>query len=141
MKVRRTGKVGLACLGIACLALVWSQTAQAQVKLEHKYTEGQKLTYKTTSKTHQTLTLMGMEIESSEERSVVTSLTTGKRRSDWTLPLERKVESLRAEMSLPGGMNVNLRHDRSQRQDRRPEPCLSGRYLQIGRRSCLYGRA
>ena len=98
----------MAFLGIACLTLVWSQAAQAQVKLEHKYTEGQKLTYKTTSKTHQTLTLMGMEIESSEERSMVTSLTTGKRRSDSTLPVERKVESLRMELSLPGGMNLNF---------------------------------
>ena len=77
----RTRKVGVAFVGIACLALAWSQAAQAQVKLEHKYVEGQKLTYKTTSKTHQTLTLMGMEIESSEERSMVTSLATGKRRS------------------------------------------------------------
>src|SRR5450432_2337099 len=62
MKVCRAGKVRVAFLGVSCLALVWTQAAQAQVKLEHKYPEGQKLTYKTTSKTHQTLTLMGMEI-------------------------------------------------------------------------------
>ena len=104
----RTRRVGVAFVGIACLALAWSQAAEAQVKLEHKYVEGQKLTYKTTSKTHQTLTLMGMEIESSEERSMVTSLATGKRRSDSTLPVERKVESLRAELSLPGGMNLKF---------------------------------
>src|SRR5262249_31127129 len=85
-----------------------SQSAQAQVKLEHKYTEGQKLTYKSTSKTHQILTLMGMEIETSEERTVVTSSTTGKRRSDSTLPVERKVESLRAEMALPGGNSLKF---------------------------------
>ena len=108
MKVRRAGKIGLASLGIACWALVWSQTVQAQVKLEHKYIEGQKLKYKTTAKTHQTLTLMGMEIETSEERWMVTSLTTGKRRSDKTLPVERKVESLRTEMALPGGMNLKF---------------------------------
>ena len=51
---------------------------------------------------------MGMEIESSEERSVVTSLSIGKRRSDSTLPLERKVESLRADLSLPGGIKVTF---------------------------------
>jgi hypothetical protein len=95
-------------MGIACLALVSSRTAQAQVKLEQKYTEGEKLKYKTTSKTHQKLTLMGMEIESNEERSVITSLSTGKRRSDGALPLERKVESFRAEMALPGGKNVTF---------------------------------
>jgi Family of unknown function (DUF6263) len=108
MKVRRAGQVGVTVLGVACCVLVWSQSAQAQVKLEHKYTEGRKLTYKTTSKTHQTLTLMGMEIETSEERSMITSMTTGKRRADSTLPVERKVESLRTEMSLPGGMNLKF---------------------------------
>jgi hypothetical protein len=108
MKVRRAGQLGVTALGIACWVLVWSQAAQAQVKLEHKYTEGQKLTYKTTAKTHQTLTLMGMEIETSEERSMITSMTTGKRRADSTLPVERKVESLRSEMNLPGGMNLKF---------------------------------
>ena len=98
----RTRNVGLALVGIVCLTLGWSETAQAQVKLEHKYVEGQKLTYKTTSKIHQTLTLMGMEIESSDERSMVTSLATGKRRSDSTLPVERKVESLRGAFIARG---------------------------------------
>jgi hypothetical protein len=51
---------------------------------------------------------MGMEIETSEDRSMVTSLTTGKRRADSTLPVERKVESLRAEMALPGGINLKF---------------------------------
>ena len=90
MKVRRAGKFGVTSLGIACWVLVWSQAAQAQVKLEQKYTEGEKLQYKTSSKTHQTLTLMGMEIETNEERSMVTSMTTGKRRADSTLPVERE---------------------------------------------------
>lgn len=108
MKVRRAGKIGVASLGFTCCALIWSQAAQAQVKLEHKYIEGQKLKYKVTAKTHQTLTLMGMEIETSEERSMVTSLTTGKRRSDGALPVERKVESMRTEMALPGGMNLKF---------------------------------
>ena len=58
-------------------------------------------TYKTTSKIHQTLTLMGMDIEREEERSEVTSLTTGKHRGD-LIPVAWRVESLRVEMSLPG---------------------------------------
>jgi hypothetical protein len=104
----RTRTIGVTFVGIGCLTLVWSQAAQAQVKLEQKYVEGQKLTYKTTSKIQQTLTLMGMEIESGDERTTVTSLATGKRRSDRTLPVERKVESLRVELSLPGSMKVNF---------------------------------
>jgi Family of unknown function (DUF6263) len=108
MRVWGTGKLLVTSLGIACLPLGWSGVAQAQVKLEQKYTEGQKLKYKTTSKTHQTLTLMGMEIESSEERSMITSLSTGKRRADSTLPVEKKVEALRAQLSLPGGKKVEF---------------------------------
>ena len=75
MKVCRAGKVAMAFLGVAYLALVWSQAAQAQVKLEYKFPEGTKLTYKMTSKRHQSLTFMGMEIESGEDRSLVESLT------------------------------------------------------------------
>jgi len=106
MKLRCAGRGVVAAVGVACLALCWSGTAQAQVKLEHKFPEGKKRTYKTTSKTHQVLTLMGMEIESEEDRTLVSSLTTGKRRGDSNLPVERKVESLRAQLSLPGGNNL-----------------------------------
>ena len=101
------GRKGLAvAVGVACLALCWSGTAQAQVKLEHKFPEGKKLTYKTTSKTHQVLTLAGMQIESEEDRTVVSSLTAGKRRTDSNTPVERKTESFRAQISLPGGINL-----------------------------------
>ena len=48
MQICRTGRSGMVSLCITCVAFVWSQPAQAQVKLEHKYIEGQKLTYKTT---------------------------------------------------------------------------------------------
>ena len=95
-------------LGTLCWVLMWSQTTYGQVKLEYKYTAGQRLTYKTTSKQYQTLTLMGMEIESSDERTTVTSFATGKRRSDSTLPLEQKVESLRVNLGLPGGIRVDF---------------------------------
>jgi hypothetical protein len=108
MQVHCAGRIGLAFLGIVCPLIAWPNTARAQVKLERKYAEGQKLTYKTTTKAHQSLTLMGMEIERHEERSVVTSLTCGKRRNDATLPLEWKVESLRTELSLPGGKRLTF---------------------------------
>jgi hypothetical protein len=103
MKVRRAGQVGVTALGITCWVAVWSQSAQAQVKLEYKFHEGEKLTYKLESKTHQSLTFMGMEVERNEERWLVESLLTGKRRGDKTLPIARKVESLRVVLLLPGG--------------------------------------
>jgi hypothetical protein len=96
-----------ATCGLTCLALIWSETAQAQAKLRYKYPEGKKLTYKTTSKMRQVLTLMGMELESETEETVVTSRSVGKRRADSYLPLEEKVESLRAELLLPGGISIS----------------------------------
>jgi hypothetical protein len=92
----------LAFLAIACVVVTWPHAAQAQVKLELKFPEGKKLAYKKTSKTHQTLTLMGMDIERDEERSEVISLTIGKHRGD-SLPVAWNVESLRVETSLPSG--------------------------------------
>ena len=93
---------------LACLALVWSQEARAQVKLEYKFTEGDKFTYKSTSKTKQILTLQGMEIETESDQVVVSSRTVGKRRADSSTPVEDKVESLRVELSLPGGNNLTF---------------------------------
>jgi hypothetical protein len=107
MKIRRAGVSVVAAVGMACLVLSWSETAQAQVKLQYKYPEGKKLSYKRSDKTRQILTLMGMEIESEDEKTVVLSLTVGQRRGDSNVPVEEKVESLRAELSLPGGVNVS----------------------------------
>jgi hypothetical protein len=108
MKIRRAGMSVVAAVGVACLILSWSETAQAQVKLQYKYPEGKKLSYKRSDKTHQVLTLMGMEIESEDAKTVVTSITVGKRRGDSNVPVEQKVESFQAELSLPGGINVTF---------------------------------
>jgi len=108
MKSHRASRGMVPAVGVLCLVLCWSGTARAQVKLEHKFPEGKKLTYKTTSKTHQVLTLMGMEIESDEDRTSISSLTAGKRRGDSNLPVERKVESLSTQISLPGGNNLTF---------------------------------
>jgi len=94
-------------MAVSGLALVWTQTAHAQVKLEYKFPEGRKFTYKTTSKTSQNLTLMGMGIETETDETVISSRSVGKKRADSTLPIEDKVESLHVEMSLPGGLKLN----------------------------------
>jgi hypothetical protein len=107
MKVCGANRGGLTTAGMAFLVLLWSQTTQAQVKLEYKFPEHTKLTYKTKSKTRQVLTLMGNEIESEEDSTTVTSRTAGKRRGDSSLPIDEKVESLRVALSYPGGINVN----------------------------------
>jgi hypothetical protein len=108
VRFQRADRSRIAGIGLACLALVCSQQAQAQVKLEYKFTEGDKLTYKATTKTKQVLTLQGMDIETESDQVAVSSRTVGKRRADSSTPIEDKVESLRVELSLPGGMNLTV---------------------------------
>ncbi|MGP0062817.1 MAG: DUF6263 family protein [Isosphaeraceae bacterium] len=108
MRIRSAGLVRSMALGLGFLALVGSQEALAQVKLEYKYPEGKKLAYKSTTKMQQTLTINGMEIPTTVEETSVSSQTAGKRRDDATLPLEHKMESIHFELELPGGMNVTF---------------------------------
>ncbi len=93
---------------MACLAFLWTQAAQAQVKLEYKFPEGKKLSYKSTVKTRQVLTLQGMEIETESEQASVSTQTNGKRRDDSNIPVEEKAESLHLELSLPGGASLTF---------------------------------
>jgi Family of unknown function (DUF6263) len=122
MMIRRTRLGLVVAVGVSCLVLLWSQTVQAQVKLEYKFPEGTKLTYKSTSKTHQVLTLMGMGLESGQDATIVKSRTVGKKRSDSTLPIEDKIESLRVELSFPGG---NLVYDSSDPNLKIDNPALA----------------
>ncbi len=108
MRMHRDGATGLALIAVGCLALGCPQAARAQVKLEYKFPEGQKLSYKTTMKIHQILTINGQEVPTDVDQTVVASQTVGQRRGDSTLPVTSKVESLRAELSLPGGINVTF---------------------------------
>ena len=59
MKEARKGAGRWLTAALAILALAGPGSAQAQVKLQYKFPEGQKLTYKIRSNTSQTLTLMG----------------------------------------------------------------------------------
>ncbi len=95
-----------AAVALATIMLFGSRSSQAQVKLEYKFPEGQKLTYKTTSKTSQVLTLMGQGIETESKETVVNSSAVGKKRADSTVPVAEKVESLNVELALPGGMMI-----------------------------------
>ena len=108
MRIRVVRKWAALVIALPCLALCWAQTARAQVKLEYKFPEGKVLKYKTTSKTTQVLTLAGQEIETQSNQTVVASSRVGKKRDDSTVPIEQKIESLRVELSLPGGINVNF---------------------------------
>ncbi len=105
MKIHRAGVV--AAVGVGLLSLAAAPAARAQVKLEYKFPEGKTLTYKTNVKANQTMTIMGMEIPTESEETVVVSRAIGKRAGDSTLPVREKVESLRTELTIPGGVQIS----------------------------------
>jgi Family of unknown function (DUF6263) len=105
MGIRRAGAGVVAAVGVGLLLTAATPTARAQVKLEYKYPEGETLTYKTTSKTNQIMTIGGMEITTDVEQTIVTSQVIGQRAGD-SLPVRQKIDSLRTEMSLPGGAQI-----------------------------------
>jgi Family of unknown function (DUF6263) len=107
MRRFRIGPGPWAAVTLAMVILFGSRLSQAQVKLEYKFPEGQKLTYKTTSKTTRVLTLMGQGTETESKETVVNSSAVGKKRTDSTVPVDEKVESLNVELSLPGGMMIS----------------------------------
>jgi hypothetical protein len=89
------------------LGLAATSDALAQVKLQYKFPEGRKLTYESSSKTSQVLTIMGQAIETESKESSITSRQVGKKRDDGTVPVVEKVESFAVELALPGGINIS----------------------------------
>jgi Family of unknown function (DUF6263) len=96
-------------LGMVFPAVLWSPRVQAQIKLESKFPEGKALTYKTTSRTRQLLTLMGgIEKVSMLRETKLFTRSVGKRRDDSTLPIEETIQFLRAEYTVPDGIKLTL---------------------------------
>lgn len=109
MRIRRAGAGVVAVVGAGLFLSAAAPAARAQVKLEYKFPEGQTLTYKTTSKMSQVLTLAGMEFPTDVEQSIVTSQAIGKRAADSSLSIREKVEQFRADMKFP--MDITITYD------------------------------
>ena len=107
MRKRSVDARSWAAVALACTALVTSSSAQAQVKLQYKYPEGQKLTYNTTEEVSQVLKLAGQAFPTDQKQTVLMSMTFGKKREGSTQPIAQKVEAYAVEMSLPGGIDVS----------------------------------
>jgi hypothetical protein len=108
MKIHRAGVGVVAVLAVGVLTLAAGPSARAQVKLEYKYPEGKTLTYKTRVKANQTITIMGMDFPTESEGTVVESRVIGKRAGDSTLPVQEKVDSIKTDLSFPGGVQINF---------------------------------
>jgi len=90
------------------LILSISTSASAQVTLKMKYPEGRKATSEVTTKTKQTLSLAGMDLGSGSEQTITVTTVNGKRANDGTLEVKSKIEAVKAELSLPGGIELEF---------------------------------
>jgi Family of unknown function (DUF6263) len=86
----------------AVVLMLSAGSARAQVKLERKFVEGKKYVTHRESKTHQILMIGGQDVETKTSQFMITSVTTGTRKDDGTLPIVTKVDKLQGEMQFPG---------------------------------------
>ncbi len=96
-------------LVVALQVAVGSPNVQAQVKLEFKFPEGQKLVYKSTTRTRQLLTLMGgIEKVSVLRETKLSTQSVGKHRDNSTVPVDVTIQFLRTEYTVPDGIKFTL---------------------------------
>jgi hypothetical protein len=108
MRIRRACQGCIVAAVVVFLINAGARGASAQVIFETRYPEAKELVYKTTANISQTLNLMGMEIQSSEKRTVVESLTGGKPRPDMTRPVAVRTLSLKSDHKLQGGIELSF---------------------------------
>jgi hypothetical protein len=89
---------------VASLALgcALSPVASGQVKLEYKVPEGTTRQSKTTAKTHQVMTINGMDIETDGEEEGVARSAIGARKADGTIPIEITLDSVKTKIAIAG---------------------------------------
>lgn len=98
-------------LSLFLLAAGWAVPAEAQVKLEHKFLEGQKTVTHTTLNVKQTLTLAGMGLDTNSDRFVISTAQVGKRDAEGKIRIEQKTDKLTVTLKLPGGIDVSFDSD------------------------------
>ncbi len=67
--------------------------------------------------------MAGNEIETKSTQTMTVSTTVGKKRDDSSMPVEQKIESLKVELALPGGITVN--YDTSEPNAKIDNPMLA----------------
>ena len=108
MRRFRIGPGPWTAAALVTIMLCRARSSLAQVKLEYKYPEGQKLTSQDDLQDFSGLETDGpaIETESKEERSIFSS-TVGKKRADSMVPVEEKVESLRRSFRCQVAMVIS----------------------------------
>jgi hypothetical protein len=80
----------------------------AQVKLAWKYPAGQQLRSQVTIDAQQTLTINGVPIATRSQQNRVVKTTVGPRLSNGNFSVETSVESMKANIQLPGGVEFKF---------------------------------
>ena len=98
---------------VASLALAFgvASAAQAQVNLEIKDREGSATT-RSTAKTHQILSIAGMDFESTSDTATTTTSATGKPEADGTVRIRETIDAFQASLALPGEIKIAFDSDK-----------------------------
>jgi len=108
-------------LALVALTMCYGQVS-AQVALQVRFAPGTKSTSETDVKTHQILTLAGMDVETRSSTFSITTKSIGERAADGTLPIQEKIDVLQTEVGLPGG--TTLQFDSSNPEKKAGNPLL-----------------
>lgn len=83
-------------------------TAPAQVKLEFKFPEGRASTYEARISVDQTLTINGQAIPTKSDQTRVATTQVGTLRDGGIAPVKHTIDSVKAKVSLPGGIELSI---------------------------------
>lgn len=111
-------------LGLLC----WVSATQAQVTFESKFPEGAKSHSTTESKTAQTLTLNGINIDTSSSTFILSKTSIGSRAANGNILIQTKVESIQSDISLGNGISIQFDSANPDKKAPLPqlEPVLDG---------------
>ncbi len=76
--------------------------ASAQVTLQRKFVEGSQYARSVDVRSKQTMSIQGMNLESSSQQNMVVRSTIGRRDADGVLRVENRVESMQQQIKAPG---------------------------------------
>jgi hypothetical protein len=93
---------------VMVVSLCVATGASAQVTLKSKFEEGVQFKAQETQKVDQVLKLNGIAIPTKVDMTFVASTSYGKRDAEGNLPVATKFESVKADMSLPGGLSLKF---------------------------------
>lgn len=91
-----------------CVVVYGGSQAVAAEKFSRKIVEQSKQVKQTETKTEQTLTIAGVNVETKSTSFAVATVVAGQRDGDGNLALEETLDVLQADLQLPGGLSFQF---------------------------------